>query len=323
MTPDQIYNLSDSEKLNLLMSFLFKVNYIKILLSDFVKEYLIFVKNKHSFSYWRNSGITFRHLQNFFKCDVYLDEITVKDAENFILQLKNEGAPKAYQDYFRNVRAGFSKAKNWNYISDNPFDKIKIPKVQKNESSLITDSVLSVILQNTTNKQMQDIFIFAISTGARVGEIVNLCLSDVNFNDRVITIGNIDFSTKSRKQRIIPLSDIAFDIIASRLPKIIKPGKNFIFCNSNGGQFTTDYLSKAFKRAIKNSGLDANLHFHDLRKGFCSKLVSKGVNTFVIQQLMGHSSISTTQIYAKVNPDMLRDAINTLNNNPDNMRKAI
>ena len=84
---------------------------------------------------------------------------------------------------------------------------------------------------------------------------------------------------------------------------------DFIFCKDNGFPFDKDYISKLFKDAVRAVGVSEDIHFHTLRHSFGSNLGSKGVPINDIKELMGHSSISTTQIYVHTNLENLRKGV--------------
>jgi integrase len=85
-----------------------------------------------------------------------------------------------------------------------------------------------------------------------------------------------------------------------------------VFGKVNGMAYTGDYFSKRFKRACMSAGISDSIHFHSLRHSFASNLAQKGVSLYVIKELLGHSSISTTEIYAHLNVDTLREAVSML-----------
>lgn len=82
-----------------------------------------------------------------------------------------------------------------------------------------------------------------------------------------------------------------------------------MFCKVSGERYTGDHISQSFKRACKAAGFDDAIHFHSLRHSFASNLVQKGVPLYTIKELLGHSSISTTEIYSHLNLETLREAI--------------
>ncbi len=73
-----------------------------------------------------------------------------------------------------------------------------------------------------------------------------------------------------------------------------------------------DYASKHFKKAVRDSGLNDNIHFHTLRHSFASRLIQKGASVFVVKELLGHEDIKTTQIYSHLKTENLAEAVNLL-----------
>jgi site-specific recombinase XerD len=169
----------------------------------------------------------------------------------------------------------------------------------------------------------------------RLDEIVNLKWKNIDLENRVITVGDDNFTTKGRNQRFIPMSEEAREVLVRRRArknplcpvdisppnqvrdKLLKKGGEFlnafVFCKVNGEKFTGNYFSRKFKKACIAVGLDSTIHFHSLRHSFASNLVQKGVPLYTIKELLGHSSISTTEIYSHLNMEALREAIKKLN----------
>ena len=124
---------------------------------------------------------------------------------------------------------------------------------------------------------------------------------------RTIRIRNKDgFTTKSKKERVIPMNHVVFDILSK-----IERKCTYVFSKSQF-RFKPDYVSKQFKKCIKATNLNQKIHFHSLRHSFASNLVQKGADIYVVQKLLGHSSISTTQIYSHLNQNNLERAIKLL-----------
>lgn len=180
-----------------------------------------------------------------------------------------------------------------------------------------------------------DVVISAFYTGMRLNELVNLTWKNVDLSARIITVGDESFTTKGRNQRYIPICDELFEVLVkikmgnkketpSFILPLIKVEKinGFVFAKGNGMRWTGDYISKKFKDACKAVGIDKGIHFHSLRHSFASNLAQKGVNLYTIKELLGHSSIATTEIYSHLNMDSLKEAINKLNGPHPRQRRA-
>jgi len=93
----------------------------------------------------------------------------------------------------------------------------------------------------------------------------------------------------------------------------IQNKNNYIFYKVIGVKLNEDYVSKRFKRAVRSAGLSEDIHFHTLRHSFASNLIQKGASIYVVKELLGHESISTTQIYSHLQSENLTQAVNLLN----------
>ena len=127
---------------------------------------------------------------------------------------------------------------------------------------------------------------------------------------RIIKVANhIDFTTKSKKERTIPMNKKIIDI----LNKLNNNRRSkYVFTKFNGTRFNADYISKQFKKSVKKANVNNNIHFHCLRHYFASKLVQKGISLFIVKELLGHEDLKTTNIYAHLEQKNLIDAINRL-----------
>lgn len=281
-------------------------------LQNFVDEYLAYVERNRAVKTLEGVRLVCKYLLSYFSPLRSIETIKLKDAECYLDSLK-KSAPKGVYNYHRVLKAMWNKAIQWNYIRENPFEKIKLKKRQRISPAFVTEEQLEDIINSTDNEIVRDVIIIAFYTGCRLGELVNLTWQDVNLKDNLLIIGNNSYQTKSRQQRVIPIHFRVEEILIKRFPKIIKRENPYVFCKSNGYCFTTDYFSKRFKRACRKAGMDEAIHFHTLRHSFASSLVQSGVPLYSIKELLGHSSISCTEIYSHLNLNSLRDAISKLN----------
>lgn len=237
--------------------------------------------------------------------------ITQHDIEKYITHIK-KNAPKGYKVYIRTLSAMFNKFIEWNFISINPFDKIKLAKDQKVREDYLSPENVNNIADKAENDLIKNVIVFAYNTGMRLSEITFLEWSSVHLNKKIITVGSERFVTKSKRVRYIPMNDTVYQLLLS-IKAADKQNKKYVFGKTASMHFTTDYFSKKFKEAFKKTEIKTDYCFHSLRHGFASRLAQLGVPIITISKALGHQNISTTMIYSQVNLDDLRRAIDKLN----------
>ncbi len=305
-------SVEDIEKLKLLMSFTTEAKEV-VTLRVFADEYKNLIKNNRSTSYHHSITIALNNLIEFFGPQKAINNITQKDVETFLVYLQQK-IRKGHVVYYRNLKAAFNKAKDWGYVKENFFVKVKLPKRQKTAPAFINSNQLSAISNQIKDDVVRDVVTVGFYTGMRLNEIVKLKWKNVNLSTRIITVGDEEFITKGRNQRFIPVSDETLTAFHLQREKrnAIPIGDSYVFCKSNGEKFTGDHFSRRFKSACKKAGIDKSIHFHSLRHSFASNLAQQGVSLYKIKELLGHASITTTEIYSHLNIDSLRDAISKL-----------
>ncbi len=241
-----------------------------------------------------------------------LEMITSKDIDQFISSVY-VNAKHAAALYHRSLKAGFNKAVIWNYIETNPFDKIKAPKVPKSFPVFISEAELIHILNKTKVQLFKDVFTTAFFSGLRLSELLNMKWNWIDFSQDVITVKNSDeFNTKNKRERIIPIHPKVRAILKSRFPIGKRQQNDFVFNRLEGIKLNENYISKRFKKAVRSANLNDEIHFHSLRHSFASVLVQRGVNLYVIKELLGHEDIKTTQIYSHLQQHNLSIAVQLL-----------
>ncbi|MFA5805903.1 MAG: tyrosine-type recombinase/integrase [Melioribacteraceae bacterium] len=283
-----------------------------ITLSKFQDEYLDYVRITKSKHYVRSVKTSFKILLQF-SGDVYLNRLDLRTLDKFItstFQRTQRGASL----YYRTLKAAFSKAVLWNYLSENPFKKIKIPKVSKAFPVFISESELKTILEKTNEEYLKDLFITAFYTGMRLGELLNMKWSWIDLNQNQITVKcTEEFTTKSKKERIIPINLNLKTILIIRFPKVFSINNDdYVFSKCSGIKLNENFISKQFKQAVRKSYLNEKIHFHSLRHSFASVLAQKGISLYIIKELLGHEDLATTQIYSHLQQENLRNAVNLL-----------
>jgi len=280
-----------------------------IYLSEFQKRYLKYSEQSKTRSYIKSISLSLSQLLGYCT-DIPINNISTRMVDEFINSTYSRSKSAAGL-YYRTLKAAFSKALVWEYIQENPFKKIKAPRQVKSFPIFINKEELQLIIDNTKHEFLKDIFITGFYTGMRLGELLNMNWSWIDFNHNLITIKNsTGFTTKSKKERIIPIHQKVKEVLAKRYSTNSK--SSLVFYRYEGIKLNGDFVSKQFKKTVRIAGLNEHIHMHSLRHAFCSNLVSKGVNIYTVKELAGHQSVVTTQIYSHLEKNGLQTAISIL-----------
>lgn len=278
-------------------------------LSQFKKEYLEYATPVKSKKYIDSITYSFKYFIDY-ACDIDLDKIETRIVDKFINATFTRTQRSAHL-YYRTLKAALNKAVEWNYLSINPFTKVKFPKISKSFPVFISEDELLIILVNAKYEHLKDIITVAFYTGLRLGELVNMRWNWIDFLQNQITVKcSDDFQTKSKKERIVPMSGKVRSILFKRFNFHLHNLDEVVFYSRQGKMLYQESISKQFKKIIRKSNLSDKIHFHTLRHSFASLLVQKGVSLYVVKELLGHEDLATTQIYSHLKKENLIDAVN-------------
>lgn len=236
---------------------------------------------------------------------------------NFLEQLQQQH--KARNTVIRVVstlRRFFQYLVQFGVIKDDPMLKVDSPKKAQTLPDVLTVAQVNQLLSMPNINQKLGIRDRAIletlyATGLRVSELVNLKLGDLHLPMNLLqTIG------KGDKERIIPISDVAVDwlnryLTTTRVALLDgKPNTEFIFLNAHGRQLTRQAIWLMIKKYVNQAGIKRHVTPHTLRHSFATHLLENGADLRIVQELLGHSDISTTQIYTHVSHQHLTEVYN-------------
>ena len=256
--------------------------------------------------------------------DYYTKEfITFQDFNKIAIKDIKQEHINNYKDYLNNkslkdstVKIKLARvlyvlnfAKESNFIDSNM--KYKLPKITvvQIQKDFLTTIEFQELLSYCKNQDLKDIIQVTFNTGLRLNEIVNLQWHNIDFSNKQIVLNNKTYMTKNRKIRIVPMNNIAFEILQSRFNN--KQSEYVFTYNSN--KWCVSTLQYKFKRLCKLIfGKYKNISFHSLRHSFASNLELNKTSLNTIKELLGHSNIATTQRYLHTNLDSLKEAINNL-----------
>lgn len=204
-----------------------------------------------------------------------------------------------------------------NYVEFNPFIVISTPKIDKKlPEFMYLEEINNLFELNSQRKDFlmhrdQAIIELLFSSGLRVSELVNLTLQDLNLKERMMRIvgkGNkeriVPFSLKTQKTLSIYLENTRKELIANSGNNI---GTNYVFLNNRGEKLTTRGVEYILQEIENKTGVTLSLHPHKFRHSFATHLLNQGLDLRTIQELMGHASLSSTQVYTHVSNQKMHD----------------
>ena len=181
------------------------------------------------------------------------------------------------------------------YLGENPLSGMKLYPVEKKAPRFLSSDELRAFLAAAIQTPYYPIFMTAIYTGMRLGEIERIEWEDINFKENIITV----HQSKAKRFRDIPLHP--------DLRVVIEPMKGTGRCFN----FTSDELEWKFPK-IREASKVRKFRFHDLRHTFASLMIKCGADLLTVSKLLGHSNTKTTEIYAHLYSDHVHDAVNRL-----------
>ena len=238
-----------------------------------------------------------------------LDLYSPRDVEQFKVQRVSRVSPTTVNIEFRCLKALFQTAIRWEYIKRNPFTGIGQFRTHPRSIQFITQEEFQILLEAIAYPWYKDLVKFAVSTMMRAGELVNLTWNSVDLKRRVVLVESTARHTlKTGRSHAVPMNDWVFSFLSSQT---ITSG--FVFRFTDGRQLNVGYISGLFRRCLRRTELSHEFSFHSLRHTGASWLVQSGATLYEVQQLLGHTSTSTTQIYAHLSANALHDTVNRIN----------
>lgn len=239
-------------------------------------------------------------------------EITTADLNSYVLYLEKENfAVATISRNIASIKAFFHYLLKEDKILTDVSEGLKSPKIEKKIPGVLsTDEVVRLLEQpkGDTPKEIRDKTMLEVlyATGIRVSELINLKVSDVN-----MTMGYI-VCTDASKERVIPFGAEAKQSLIhylgySREAMVEDKGSDILFVNCSGQPMSRQGFWKLIKYYAKKANIDADITPHTLRHSFAAHLVENGADLRSVQEMLGHSDISTTQIYANMNHNRIRE----------------
>jgi integrase/recombinase XerD len=232
---------------------------------------------------------------------------------NVFLQEMNENHSNSTILRTKTSIVSFHKFLNQYYkLKDNPASNIqKIKKIHRYPKTINLNQINQILEINNTKHESFHLAMFDVlySCGLRVSELVNL-----NLNQLFLEQGYIRVIGKGDKERVIPMADVTRKNLKKYIDNErylwLKNKSNLVFIKPNGKPLTRQYVYMSLKQRCSELGLMIEISPHKLRHSFATALLNGGADLRIVQELLGHSDISTTQIYTHVEGKRMHDAYN-------------
>jgi integrase/recombinase XerD len=294
----------------------------------YIKDFVSFLKIEKGLA--ENSIFAYQNDVNKLKDFATANNIDPKsasydDLKQFIAQLYDLGlSARSQARIISGIKQFFIYLLVEDIIKDDPSELLELPKLGRKLPEVLSieeiDSLIGAIdLSKDEGHRNKAILETLYSCGLRVSELINLKFSDLYFDE-----GFIRVLGKGNKERLVPVSPTVEKEIGIYTKNVrnymkIQPGnENIVFLNRRGAQLTRVMIFTIIKNLAETAGIKKNISPHTFRHSFATHLLEGGANLRAIQEMLGHESITTTEIYTHLDQRFLRDAI--INFHPRNIR---
>lgn len=256
------------------------------------------------------------------------DTVSIETLEQFVIELVSMGiSSRSVARIISGVKSAFKYFKLEHLIDDNPATLLDAPRMGLHLPEVLSIDEIDAMIEaadteSPTGLRNRAIIETMYGCGLRVSELCNLEISRIDFERQFLLVNG-----KGGKQRLVPLSENAVleisNYMALERPRLkIKPGEeSILFLNIRGHRLTRQMIFILLRQLADLAGVKKTISPHTLRHSFATHLLEGGANLRAIQQMLGHESISTTEIYLHLDNTRLREEI--ILHHPRNKRNIL
>jgi integrase/recombinase XerD len=240
--------------------------------------------------------------------------MTYEDIRDFVTMIGNgDESARTQARMISGIRAFFRYLLIEGDITKNPTALIESPKLGLKLPQVLSveeiDSIIAAIdLSKAEGHRNKAIIETLYSCGLRVSELVNMKLTDIHRNEGFITV-----TGKGNKQRLVPVGSVALKEIDNYLEKRrllpVIEDQNVLFLNRRGHKLTREMIFTMIKKLALAAGIQKKISPHTFRHSFATHLVEGGADLRAVQEMLGHESITTTEVYTHIDRSYLRDTL--------------
>ena len=240
------------------------------------------------------------------------ENVTTTNLNSYMLYMEEQKyASSSISRSVASIRSFFHYLDKRNLIPDNPADELKPPKVEKKLPDILSVYEVDLLLDQPnreTSKGLRDRAMLELlyATGIRVSELISLRLNDVNLKMNYISCA------ERAKERAVPFGSAAREALTEYLEKArntfpMAQESDILFTNVSGRQMSRQGFWKLLKGYAALAGIERDITPHTLRHSFAAHMIENGADLKSVQEMLGHSDISSTQIYVNMNLGKMRD----------------
>ena len=288
---------------------------------NLLKDYLLYLKIERGLS--ENSIKSYSYdIQNLLryinKCNnkVSLKQCDKQFMQEFIYKISKNINSRSQARLLSSLKSFFNYLVFEGYKKSSPMELIESPKILTKLPDVLSIEEIKLLIKNSELNKDHGIRNSAIietlyGSGLRVSELINLKLSDIHYDDKLLLIQG-----KGNKQRLVPLGSICESKIINYvdnlriLKKIKKNSNDIVFLNRNGNKLTRAMIFNIVKEAQWKSNIKKTVSPHTFRHSFATHLLENGADLRSIQIMMGHENITTTEVYTHIDTKHLSKTLN-------------
>jgi len=249
----------------------------------------------------KNSKYTIR---NYLRANIELldfckkspEEITNEDIKKILAEKISERESSSVILFLAAIRYAYLSI-----LNKDPTAGIKRPKKENRIALVLTKEEIKKFMESFQNKKSKLMVSFIYSCGFRVSEIINLKVRDLDFNEKIGYVRQ----AKGKKDRLFNIPSFLLEELKKQYEKQKQKNQEYLFSGPKG-KLSDRNIQKIVRIAAKRAGIEKPVHTHTLRHSFATHLLEDGVDIRKIQLLLGHSDLSTTQIYSHVSTEELK-----------------
>ena len=260
-----------------------------------------------------------KKLANFFLTKnekIKINDISYKDFQVYLAYLNDEKIkPRSQSRIISSIRSFFKFLVIEKIIVNNPSELLETPKTGKKLPEFLSIDEINLLVNEVDRSKKEGERNLAIlevlyGCGLRVSELIELKISEIYWSD-----GFIRIIGKGNKERLVPLGKIASKHLKIYINEIRVHNKisekyiDYVFLNKNGDKISRVMIFKIIKKLTEKAGIKKNISPHTLRHSFATHLVEGGADLRAVQEMLGHESITTTEIYTHLDRSYLKQVI--------------